>query len=274
MKTKLRSFGFEIEGEFSEEFTHKLTRIGTMKSDGSVHECDRGNEKEYEWHLRHDEPELNASEFNSKVFSYSVMGIAAMKRLMNAFQEASENGEYHWNHTAGLHVHVGFNPKFPPEIFSAQFKNYFLHELELAFPEEFRARKDNRYCKSAIDLKEIAKGGDRYRAINFWSAFSSHGTVEFRIFPTAEPKKMQEYIEFAIKKTAEFLKDCAINEGHSAVFSDTQEDRMSIEEKTDRNYIEVAVDAMTNIRDENKKRNVRVVPKVATQTAEYSLQVK
>jgi hypothetical protein len=274
MNTKLRSFGFEIEGEFSQPFSQKLARIGTMKSDGSVNECGEDNEREYDWHLRHDEPELHASEFNSKVFSYSAMGIAAMKRLMNVFQEASENGEYHWNHTAGLHVHVGFNPKFPPEIFSAQFKNYFLRELELAFPKEFRARKDNRYCRSEIDLKEIAKGGDRYRAINFWSAFSSHGTVEFRIFPTAEPKKMQEYIEFAIKKTAEFLKDCAINEGHSAVFSDTQEDRMSIEEKTDRNYIEVAVDAMTNIRDENKKRNVRVVPKVATQTAEYSLQVK
>ena len=41
MKTKLVKFGFEIEGEYSEDFRVllQISRLGDIKGDGSVHLC-------------------------------------------------------------------------------------------------------------------------------------------------------------------------------------------------------------------------------------------
>ncbi len=208
MKTKLVKFGFEIEGEYSEDFRAllQLSRLGDIKGDGSVHLCQNIVGFSPCKFPKGVKPKtLYPREFASVAFPISSM--KPVKDLFRQYQEAYERGEYHWNSSAGFHVHTSYEPQMPFEIFSTRFHKFFLDKLKQIFPEEYEARKDNRFCRTRLTSRELIRGRyiNRYKAINFLPALSRHGTVEFRIFPTAEPKKMLEYLLFTLGTIQEYI---------------------------------------------------------------------
>lgn len=214
MKEKLLKFGFEIEGEFTRGLRTKIADmgIGDIKGDGSVQKCYQINGEQLAFHKKWKDKEHITSEFASVPFV--VPSKLRMNEFFKTLQKEYELGNYHWNESAGFHIHTSFEPKIPMSIFSLRFSSYFLDKLAEKFPSEFNSRRNNRYCKVKIGVADLVRkyssyGGhnsfDRYKAINFIPAMQRHGTVEFRIFPANEPKKMKEYLDFTFKTIQDFL---------------------------------------------------------------------
>ena len=205
MKSKINKIGMEIEGEFSEELKEKidLLAIGNWTHDGSISRCmtetgrmlPRGHKKK-----------LIDIEFVSIPFEIDEEGIEKIKKFFSLLKEYYKKGEFHYNRTMGLHIHVSFTSKLPVEIWSGAFVEYFRAGLIEKFPEMYRRRLSNStYCKKIENEKEIAFGEDRYREINFKPAFEKHGTIEFRIFASDSPVRMQRYLFFTIRRIKGFL---------------------------------------------------------------------
>jgi hypothetical protein len=207
--SKIKAFGYEIEGEFSTSFEKKLIDVGEMKGDGSLRNCPFDDA----FHVKHNLPSIHTAEFNSEVFSYdNPKEVEAGVYLFEVFQKAYEKGLYHWNKSCGFHVHISFTPKFPVEIFSKQFYDYFMGKMKAVYPKEYKARRNNSFCKDNVEENEIAYDGERHASINFKTAMRTHGTIEFRIFPANSPKKMKEYLQFVLKEVGFFLKNIVIDE--------------------------------------------------------------
>jgi len=203
--TKLLKFGFEIEGEFSYDARDWLETEGVIKSDGSVKLC---RESEYvgDWHKNHRGADLEPAEYNSPV--YTISSLENAKAFFEALQKTSDNGGYHWNKSSGFHIHTSYSPKKPPEIMSEEFVTLFLTKLKEKFPTEYALREGNRFCEPHMTEDEIYQNnGNRYHAVNIMPALDRHGTIEFRIFPTAEPMKMFEFLEFTLSLILEWIKD-------------------------------------------------------------------
>ena len=207
MKTIIDRFGFEIEGEFSNGFSDDIraNNLGVMKGDGSVHACGSydsgttGYDKE-----AHGRASLSSGEFNSRPFYFGRMGeMEEAKKVLDTFKAAAKAKRYHWNISAGMHVHVSFHPIKPPELYSLEFSQYFEKLLKQNFPVEYKLRKGNRFCGVIQDEQQIAKPRDRYRFINYTQ--SNHKTIEFRFFPANEPEKMWGYLQFTLNAISEFL---------------------------------------------------------------------
>lgn len=195
MVSRLKTFGFEIEGEFSETLEEALKYYGIIKGDGSISTCDQCSDDG-----------LIAREFNSVVYYNTKAGMYEAREIF----EQLEDG-FHFNKTMGFHVHLGFSPKRPPELFYTKFFKELSKALENEFPDEYRARSRNRYCKFlpkatlGSDSYAYQGDGDRYKAINLHCSMDLHGTLEIRFFPTAEPKKMLKYLEFCLSFVGEFI---------------------------------------------------------------------
>jgi hypothetical protein len=86
------------------------------------------------------------------------------------------------------------------------FYKWFMENLSKEFPEVIPARIKGTYCKAVADDKEVYRGTDRYRAINFQPALSRHGTIEFRIFPSNKPAIMMKYLQFTLEQIKIFTK--------------------------------------------------------------------
>lgn len=206
MKTKLLKFGFEIEGEYSIPFKMKIAslHLGNIKGDGSVQRCNPGL-GDLKFHSKHNTP-LDTAEFASTAFS--VTALKPAKNIFKLYQEAYENGEYHWNKSSGFHVHTSYEPKMPFDIFSMRFYNFFIGRMKEKYPNEYESRKSNRYCADNLKPKDLIRKQsryDRYKSLNFLPALERHGTAEFRIFPTAEPDKMLEYLLFILETINMYL---------------------------------------------------------------------
>ena len=195
MKTKLYKFGFEIEGEFGGKARTAVRDFGSLKGDGSVRECTSSSE-------------ICGRRWGTAELVPSPFAITDIRSAKKIFEALAKSGEYHWNKTAGFHVHVSFKPNFPPEIFSMDFNNFFIKRMRSEFKTEYDSRKNNRYCQTLTrtEGKSIFNGHDRYKAINFLPAFEKHGTVEIRIFPSADPMKMYDYLLFVLKTFKDYLK--------------------------------------------------------------------
>lgn len=226
MCNKIHKFGFEIEGEFTHSMIKNKLEIanfdedeyeesresdyGGMHSDSSVSSCyneSRATRAYKKWHEKHNNDMIEA-EFASAPFPFTESGIKKSLKVFDLFQEGWENGEYHNNPSCGFHIHVSFTPEeVPPEIVSEEFDKYFTERMASTFTKEFKERKNNRYCMAGkLTEVEIAnKQHDRYRAVNFNHLSDRRKTVEFRIFPSAEPKKMLEYLQFTLKVVSDFL---------------------------------------------------------------------
>ena len=202
MRARIRKIGFEIEGEFSPDLHNALVKDGVMKGDGSVHYCRHVDGTDMSYHKKFN-CNLLTGEYNSPALEVDDKKI---KKIFQTFQKAYEKGQFHWNKSAGFHVHVSFSPKVPPEIRHSKFSEYALERLEDLFPKEYKERSKNSYCKTEdlSDNRFIHSPHDRYRALNYYS-FKKHKTLEFRIFPANEPDKMYEYLQSVIALTNEYL---------------------------------------------------------------------
>ena len=204
--SKLISFGFEIEGEMSSTCIHFLEKYGTLHGDGSINFCDIPHNKE-----------LQLREFSSFVFLNNKTQKKNVENIFSGLQKLYDSGDFHFNETCGFHIHCGFEPKVPFEIFSVEFYEYFLNKLIDTYKEVYYKRGSNRYCKIySKDIIEKEKGQvevdialetERYRGINFRPALESHGTIEFRLFPSDVPKTMYKYLEFTLQTITHFIKE-------------------------------------------------------------------
>jgi len=199
MRTKTNKFGFEIEGEYSNEFAQSLTEIGSIKGDGSIRRCSSNNL----YHKKH-HTEITPSEFASEPIERK--HLRSTKKIFDMYDKAYRNGDFHWNDTAGFHVHVSFRPKRPPEIISKEFCDFFYEKMQEKFAGALKRRKNNRYCLAMIyDENSIYRGTERYHGVNINPSLHKHGTVEFRIFPAATPYQMWKFLKFTLKTVEEFI---------------------------------------------------------------------
>lgn len=194
MKTKIKRFGCEIEGEFAQDLAGALSKFGEMVNDGSIR---RSNENDNF---------LLLYEFVSNVYDYNKEGIREANKIFRVIDKYYKNGGFSWNKTMGFHIHLSFSPKGASDVWSKEFADYFLIKLKEKFKNVVRKRGANFYCKIDTEEKQIANGCNRYFFINFTCAMRKHGTIEFRIFPADEPKKMKRYLHFVFKQVEEFLK--------------------------------------------------------------------
>lgn len=217
--TKLDKIGFEIEGEWGSKFCEKVkTRLPSVfHGDASITSCRTvkcGS--------------LDRLELNSVPVKVHYVKKGALKDFFDFLQFGWEKDEFHANRSSGFHVHVSFK-EFPSEIMSSRFYSYFITRYRDKFPKEYEARKDNSFCsvptsveKFALDLvkkevrykKEFEKADkfawreiDRYKAINMRASWDERETVEFRIFPACEPKRMYDMLLFLINIIDEFLEN-------------------------------------------------------------------
>ena len=184
--TKIKKFGIELEGEFSENLSDKMEQRfdWQIKGDGSIDKCNC-------WECEN----LSALEAISKPIDYTPTNINKIKRLFDFLQVEYKNGDFHFNKTCGLHFHFSFTPQKPPELWSVEFADYLSKCIATKHPKAYKERKDNHYCRFQLTQQEIADNhfGDRYRFLNLLPAFSRHKTLEIRAFPSDEPKVMKKY---------------------------------------------------------------------------------
>ena len=204
--TKIKGIGLEIEAEMSQRAYNYLHGYGRLKEDVSIHLCGEADCRIQKGRY--------LKELNSKVYRPSQ--ITAIRKFFVGLHELWLNREFHYNDSMGFHIHISFEPKVPPEIYSAEFRQFFLKKLKQNQRKILKLRGNNYYCKTlereenfAEDKLEygddMVESSNRYQFINFKSALESHGTIEFRIFPTDKPLKMFEYLVFTLEAIKEFL---------------------------------------------------------------------
>ena len=207
MTTKIAKFGFEIEGEFSITTMGMLASKGELKNDGSLSPCCNN---------------LSCKEFITEPIEYTEKGRKQAHEIFQILADARKKGGFHWNDTAGFHIHVSFSPQFPPEVFSAQFYQFFHERLDKKYPGVIQKRGTNRFCTvNRAGNEGILETRDtRYKEINFFSAFQKHKTIEIRIFPSTLPKRMYLFLLFTLQTLHKFLEQKEIKEEFMLEFSD------------------------------------------------------
>ena len=240
MNPKINKFGFEIEGEMSDELMNDLAnKYGSITSDGSIRTCPWNKVRKY----HSVGTPLRTNEFVSYPIEYNRKGIKSARDIFKLFNKYFKKKEFHWNKSMGFHLHLSFRPKMPVDIWSVQFTKFFIDEMAKQFKTMYVKRKDNTYCKVNLDEREIAETNDRYKAINFKPAFDEHGTIEFRIFPANRPMTMSHYLDFTIKMVRYFLKHSSRFCHKSFEFETTDE-----MENPSKKKIEIEVDEKKKVR--------------------------
>ena len=204
--TKIKGIGLEIEAEMSQRAYNYLHGYGRLKEDVSIHLCEETKCRIQKGRF--------LKELNS--FVYSPRQLNKIKAFFDGLNDWWEKKEFHYNDSMGFHIHISFTPKVPPEIYSAEFRQFFLKKLKEKQRKMLKTRENNYYCKTlekegrlAEDKSEhgddMVESCNRYQFINFKSALEAHGTIEFRIFPTDKPLKMFGYLQFTLDTIKEFL---------------------------------------------------------------------
>lgn len=206
MKTKIKKYGIEIEGEFSDELTQKLNELelGRFVSDVSLYPCNRP--------LSGLQPkghsvQLHCLEYvTHPLICGSEQSERNIEKIFSLLDTYHKKGHFHYNKTMGMHIHFSFEPKLPSEIWSIEFVRYFEKQVRRTFPGIYSTRTNGTYCKRLRDEKEVSQGTNRYREINFRSAFNKHGTIEFRLFPADKPKRMRRFLNFTEDRLNGFIR--------------------------------------------------------------------
>ena len=201
MLTTIDRIGMEIEGEFSEDFklALDLSGLGDVGTDGSLSTCESNR-------TPHTHRDLRLYEFRTYPIPFRTIRKTS-KKMFDLFEKYAKREQFHWNKTAGFHIHFSFKPRQCPEIWSVQFSREFHKSLKEQFPVVMATRKGNHFCKAVISEQDIAFGTTRYRSINYNAAFNKLGTIEFRIFPSDHPIAMHDYLLFTIKTIQDFIKN-------------------------------------------------------------------
>jgi hypothetical protein len=185
----IKTFGFEIEGEYTEDTMQHLERAhhAIQTSDGSIDSC-----------CSH----LSKAEMVSKVYAFHELKDA--QKLFNSLQARCDVDEYHYNDSCGFHIHVSTGA-YPAELFWFRFAQQFQQQVKATFPEMWERRKNNTYCQPIKSNKTFNRDS-RYFAIN-QQAYGRHKTAEIRLFGANEPWLMYEYLVFTLDNINVFLRN-------------------------------------------------------------------
>ena len=197
MRTKILKIGFEIEAEWNnnlQENTSFLSRLGTWTGDATIRRC-------YLQKCR----TLTLAEYRLNPLPYT--NINTIKNLFSSLQKCYKKSNFHFNKSCGFHLHISFSPIKPPELMSYHFISYFNTEMARAFPKEYAARKENKFCvpyqRTRAEIYNYAHA-NRYHAVNY-NSLQRHKTIELRIFRTTSPLKMFSFVLFSIETIENFL---------------------------------------------------------------------
>src|SRR5258708_9937935 len=196
MKSKIFKIGMEVEGEFERSLREQLVLLGgAMHGDGSVRRCKHN----ISFHKKFYDKVLETAEYVTA--PVLLEDKKEFKKVFDVLKEGTKDGRFHWNKSAGFHIHISFRPMIPPEIRSTKFTKFMLDAIKDKFPIEYRMRTATQWCRvTGLDSEDfINDPHDRYKAINY-ASFQKHGTLEFRIFPSRHPHRMYQYVCFIIKK--------------------------------------------------------------------------
>jgi len=242
MKTKIKRFGIEIEGEFSDELSDQLNdlNIGKFVTDGSIRECEEGT---------HNKDYLHSLEFVTEPLIYKdSTDTKDLKGMFQLLDKYYKEGNFHFNDTMGMHIHFSFIPILPSELWSIEFVEYFEKQLKKTYKNLYEQRIQGDYCRKIKNEREIGWGHDRYKEINFRPAYSKHRTIEFRIFPADTPKKMESYLWFTERKINSFIRR------ENTILSKSFEFEVAGKRKITR-VQKVEVDNRQNIKEEKAEVN-------------------
>ena len=100
-------------------------------------------------------------------------------------------------------------------LYDRRFVSYFANKISNSFPD-IDYRFSNSFCsdKYRSDYfsqsftwtdRNSARDFDRYKMINFLSAFGKFGTMEFRIFPSRPVEDLYEYTKTTVKIVNSYL---------------------------------------------------------------------
>lgn len=247
MKAQIAKFGFEVEGEFSQDLANALEdrEYGKIATDGSIRNCPTYKANKY--HTKN--YFLNEYEFVSKPLKYNDIEKKTATKIFNLFNVYYKKKEFHWNESTGFHIHLSFNPKIPVEIWSTEFAKFFEEKLKEKFRLIYKTRKDNHYCLVKINEEVIANfdlesgSSARYSFINFVPAFKKHGTIEFRIFPANRPLTMKKYLKATFKFIEEFLEksDGLLKRDFEFEMPEETKDELELEENSSKEKNEFIV---------------------------------
>jgi len=112
----------------------------------------------------------------------------------------NENYPDKFDSSCGIHFHISFKTnKYTTVLTDSAFYEYFKNEfvkwgLKNKIPESdrfwSRLNGDNEFCtRDFIPYKQLYREASRYTQINFCS-IKKHNTVEFRLFPVFETRKL------------------------------------------------------------------------------------
>jgi len=196
MKSQIHKIGIEIEGEWGRRVPAQIISAfgGETKGDGSIRRCEENRCED-----------LSIIEYTSE--AEPIKNLNKFQKLFDALQNAREKNLFHYNKSMGFHIHISFKPREPAELISPEFLNFFEWSLREKYSQVLEYRKQSTYAKIKKNNQDedALQNGDRYKFINLMPAMSKHGTIEFRIWPSNEPKKMWEYLQWTLTKTQYFL---------------------------------------------------------------------
>lgn len=238
--------GFEIEGEWDSDYTDykgpngteqgtcyeelKSNFGGIMKSDGSIRHCEETDNYSDDLYCL----SFECLEYNSKVFK--IDDRKEIDSLFDFLENLYQDNRFCFNKSCGFHIHLGFKTK-PNIFYYYSFNKILLKKIEELFPEEYKQRVNNQYCKLHNSDNSIFIR-DRYRAVNYCS-WLSHKTLEIRFFPTNQPLKMKKYLYFIIDFFNQFI---------DSDWKDTKSKRLG------KNTIKTKIDVS------NKSKSTLIVP--------------
>lgn len=194
MKTAIKKVGFEVEGEFTYGLRRVLSLHGSFTEDGSIKFCSDNDKCRNKFDL---------NEFNA--IPVNINKLKELKKVFLLLKTVPNYKNYHYNDTMGFHVHLSFNTK-PVELFHEKFTQFFTDKLKTEYPEVWTERANNYYCKAenCLTNKKILCA-DRYSAVNLFSSYAKHNTVEFRIFPANTGLRMFNWLVFTTQTVSEYL---------------------------------------------------------------------
>ena len=198
--SKKVTIGIEVElaSRLGRSTNQILEELGWMRtSDGTVHgrrdSTLSGNE------FRSPKITVDLSQLSQEVSKITEQ----FRKIVNSLSRSEEN------ETAGIHFHInakssnGHAVKRWAYLFSKEFHDYLKSEYEkmATTPLEKRRLGTNTYNQFEYD----ETGTSRRRGINYKSAFSKHGTIEFRFFPTtSNPRTFGKYLRLFLKAVKKF----------------------------------------------------------------------
>lgn len=210
-----RTFGVEIECFLPEGMTQQAAAQAITHRLGQPCMVESYNHnRRHHWKITTD-GSLGDYARGMELVSPPLLGQGGIELVGKACEALADLGAT-INKKCGFHVHVGIGPAQAVEIARNLVKLYAAYEQPVidALMPVSRRGSENNYCKSlrSANLTSLARATtvqqveqsvgmiDRFRKINFASAFSRHGTFEFRQHSgTLESNKARKWVVICLR---------------------------------------------------------------------------